>query len=97
MDRRAHGAHSATIFSLSDTLSIKMIDLSGFTDEERSLKYPRGFHSNADGYINCEFAGNANSHAVILNVVNGVSYPYSIRQIYTTGTCIGTGSIIALR
>lgn len=97
MDRRAHGAHSISLVTLSDTVEYKMLDGSGQTTTESGLTYPRGFHCNGDVTLVIEPAGNASGHTVTLTCSGGAYYPYSVKKFMATGSCLGTTTVYALR
>ena len=97
MDRRSHCGNSFSLVVLSDTVECKLVDLSGQSTYESGLDYPRAFHSNADGYVTIEGAGNIAGKTVVINVINGLSYSYGAKKFMSTGSCLGTGSLIAIR
>jgi len=93
-DRRISPANSFTLIStLSDTVDVRLIDLSAlYTDDdmlqksERDLRFPRGFHVNETGTLSILPAGNISGHAVSLYVVKGEEYRYSVRRFRSTGS-----------
>lgn len=106
LDRRISPANSFTLItSLSDTVDVRMIDLSAqYTDDdmlqvsERDLKFPRGFHVNETGTLSILPAGNIGGHAVPLYVVKGETYNYSVKRFRSTGSSTFMASnIVAYR
>lgn len=104
-DRRIHSGMSFTLVNLSDTVDVRLIDLSAqYTNDdlllrnESDLFFPRGFHANASGTLSILPSGNALTHPVSLEVTSGKSYRYGVRRFRSTGTSgISDGEIIAWR
>jgi len=103
-DRRISPANSFTPVNLSDTVEVKLIDLSAeFTNDdgpkirsEQDLRYCRGFHSNVDGGLS--FVAPGSSIVNYIEVKPGGSYPYSIKNFRLTGsTRISDGNLVAWR
>lgn len=96
-DKRTNSANSYKLVTLSDTVDFSIPDGTGQNSSEQAYNYARAFHSNADGYVAILGPGNLDSTTVVVNVVNGVTYPYAVKRFYSTGTCLGLGNLIAMR